>query len=334
MSELISIIVPVHNGERYVKQCTDMLKAQDYPNLEFIVVNDGSTDNTLRLFEQYTAGDERFHIISRPNGGVSLARNAGVSASHGKYISFVDEDDYIYPYYTSHMYDLLTGEHANMVCGNTFKTHPTKTLPSFEYDGTVLVFRGIEAVINMLYRKQISSYPVCKLIKADLVWETPFIENIAYGEDTIFNYQLMQKAEKVVFSSRILYLYYQQETSANHMFDQSKVEPSWNAFIEYIANSKKAKKPGVRKAVSAKGFVYASDFCTRIGKGDREQQIYDTLRTYIRQNCAGVRKDKNCKKINRFMALLAEINTDLYLSVCRSADSFKKKAHIELKHSL
>ena len=93
--EKISVIVPVYNGERYLKECIDSIRNQIYPNLQIIIVNDGSTDNTSVVCEQYARIDKRIQVVNKENAGLVAARKTGIEHASGKYIGFVDADDWI-----------------------------------------------------------------------------------------------------------------------------------------------------------------------------------------------------------------------------------------------
>ena len=90
----ISVIVPVYNVEKYLKQCLDSIVNQTYKNLEIIIVNDGTKDNSMKIVEEYLQ-DKRIKVINKENGGLSSARNIGIKEATGDYISFIDSDDYI-----------------------------------------------------------------------------------------------------------------------------------------------------------------------------------------------------------------------------------------------
>ena len=92
---LISIVVPVYNCEQYISECIDSILGQTYTNIQLILVDDGSTDNSLAICENYLDRDRRVLLISQENLGVSMARNAGLDAAEGAYIGFVDSDDFI-----------------------------------------------------------------------------------------------------------------------------------------------------------------------------------------------------------------------------------------------
>ena len=93
--ELVTIIVPVYNTSKYLNKCLDTLLAQTYENIEIILVDDGSTDNSLEICKSYEEKDKRIVVISKPNGGSSSARNVGLDAAKGSYVGFVDSDDYV-----------------------------------------------------------------------------------------------------------------------------------------------------------------------------------------------------------------------------------------------
>lgn len=93
----ISVIVPVYNMEKYLVRCLESIVNQTYPDLEIICVNDGSTDSSAKILETYASKDKRIKLITKENGGLSSARNAGINAATGEFITFVDSDDWIQP---------------------------------------------------------------------------------------------------------------------------------------------------------------------------------------------------------------------------------------------
>ena len=104
---LISIVVPVYKVEPYLRTCIDSILAQQLETFELILVDDGSPDRCGEICEEYAAIDPRIRVIHRKNGGLSAARNTGIDAARGDYLSFIDSDDYILPGYLSSLYALL-----------------------------------------------------------------------------------------------------------------------------------------------------------------------------------------------------------------------------------
>ena len=117
MSELISIIVPVYNVEKYIVRCIDSIIGQTYKNLQIILVNDGSPDGSPAICDEYARRDSRIEVIHKQNGGLSDARNAGIECAKGEYIAFVDSDDYVHQLYIENMYNCIKHDNSDMcVC--------------------------------------------------------------------------------------------------------------------------------------------------------------------------------------------------------------------------
>ena len=118
MKDKVSIIVPVYNNEKFLEKCLDSIINQSYKNLEILLINDGSKDNSLKIMRQYAKKDKRIIIIDKENEGVSKARNDGIRASSGEYITFVDSDDYIEFNEIEEMYKAIKENNVDMVRTN------------------------------------------------------------------------------------------------------------------------------------------------------------------------------------------------------------------------
>ena len=140
MDPLVSIIVPVYNVKPYLNRCVDSLLGQSYQNTELLLVDDGSTDGSETLCDEYAAQDARVRVLHKKNGGLSDARNAGVDAAAGEYLSFVDGDDWVSPYYIENLYRALeqAGADFSASCfeevfeGQPVQSVPTERLEAFE----------------------------------------------------------------------------------------------------------------------------------------------------------------------------------------------------------
>ena len=127
---LISVIVPVYNVEKYLPKCLDSLLAQTWQELEIIVVDDGSPDNSWDIMQEYARRDSRVRPIRQKNGGLSAARNAGVEAARGEWIGFLDSDDYVAPEMYERLYRAAAEQGAQMaVCSFTYVTPDGKPIP-------------------------------------------------------------------------------------------------------------------------------------------------------------------------------------------------------------
>ena len=136
MNNLISIIVPVYNAEKTLEKCVDSLLNQNHRELEIILVNDGSKDNSLAMCRAFAEKDERIRVIRKTNGGAASARNVGINEATGEYLCFVDGDDKVEKNYVSHLWKTLTQANADIaVCGLYYWTKDTAGIVPIEAPG-------------------------------------------------------------------------------------------------------------------------------------------------------------------------------------------------------
>ena len=208
---LISLVVPIYKVEAYLPRCIDSILKQTYPNTELILVDDGSPDRCGEICEEYAAKDPRIRVIHKENGGLSDARNAGLSVAQGEYIAFVDSDDWVAPDYLEKMHDALVSWGADICECDVFLTtgedaEPQRTPEQADvYDAEtalkelILDQRFHQHVWNKLYHRK------C-------------IEGILFAkgktnEDEFWTYQVFGKAKKIVRIDRVLYNYFQRAGS-------------------------------------------------------------------------------------------------------------------------
>ncbi len=210
---LISIIIPVYNVSKYLPQCLDSVINQTYENIEIIIVNDGSTDNSLEICEKYRSQDSRIKIIDKKNEGLSSARNAGIKAASCEWISFVDSDDYI----DLNTYEIALNtaleKNAKLVQWNLIHFTETKTIPEVNSinEGFVDLTENNELswIFNTVYTK---------LIHRDLFdkFESPFVDGLTIVEDLCFSYRLFNRAGKFYYLDKNFYHYRIREDSIMH----------------------------------------------------------------------------------------------------------------------
>ena len=141
---LVSVIVPVYNVEKTLVRCLESICGQSYQNLEIIVVNDGSPDGSLAICEQFRAKDPRVVVISKENEGLSLTRNAGMRVAHGKYLQFVDSDDYIEPTFTARMVEAAEKNYADLVIAPYWMVIPLASSKSGRRTEKLLAQLGVQ----------------------------------------------------------------------------------------------------------------------------------------------------------------------------------------------
>lgn len=199
--ELVSIIVPVYNVDKYIYRCVDSIVHQDYNALEIILVNDGSTDNSLEILKAVSDIDARIKIVDQPNRGVSSARNAGLNVSTGKYLMFVDGDDYIEPHYVSYFVKLLRESNADMgVSYNSFGEN-YQNVENHESQITPLT------AMKELYLNKINVAVWNKIYKRDYInkYKIKFNEEFWFAEGMTFNIEYIQRCKSIATCYALLY---------------------------------------------------------------------------------------------------------------------------------
>lgn len=211
--EKISVIVPIYNVEAYVKDCVESIINSTYSDLEIILVDDGSSDNSAEICDKYALTDSRICVIHKGNGGASSARNAGLEAASGEYIGFVDGDDVIVKnmYETLHN-DIKKNNAQVAACGHKTVFENGAVLGSGT--GRIYVWNNIDALKELLGEKRIASSVCNKLYDRKLFSGISFDVTVSSGEDRLMNYYLMKKADRVVFRSECLYVYRKRHGSA------------------------------------------------------------------------------------------------------------------------
>lgn len=171
---VISIIIPVYNMERYLKQCIESIRQQTFKDWECIIVNDGSFDTTPTIIREETRGDARFKIINKENGGLSSARNVALKLAQGEYIGFIDSDDWIEPNMYEHLYNLITEHNADIAQVAYLKEYANGIIEGAPQE-PIRVIDGLTAMVEMGYGK-IPRFVWNKLhrkeiIDSDFLWE-------------------------------------------------------------------------------------------------------------------------------------------------------------------
>lgn len=212
MNELISIIVPIYNVEQYLERCIDSILNQSYQNLEIILVNDGSEDHCPQMCDRYQEKDKRIVVIHKINGGVSDARNYGIDMAKGKYIMFVDGDDYIEATMVEKLYEVQRETNADIVqCGynviyNNGKKSREVTQNYSEYsksdDGKMFFY---------LHNLELCVVPWNKLIRPEAIRKIQFPLNRRYEDEAVM-YKVFDSAKKVVNVECPMYNYMQNES--------------------------------------------------------------------------------------------------------------------------
>jgi glycosyltransferase involved in cell wall biosynthesis len=204
---LISVIVPVYNTEAYLIRCLDSIIAQTCCNLEIIIINDGSSDRSPVIAEEYAKKDLRICLVHQENAGVSEARNAGMRLSHGSYLSFIDSDDFIEPDYYETLYRILYLNNADIsICNMRLINHTAVRMFPCDIPEGVTLFPGSEALTELVNDKWLRNYLCDKLFKKDLFGGIEFPKDRTF-EDMAIMHKIFYRAKTIVITNEIKYNY-------------------------------------------------------------------------------------------------------------------------------
>lgn len=221
-SQLISILVPVYNTERYLRDCLDSISLQTYTNFEAIMVDDGSTDQSGTICDEYALKDERFKVIHQNNSGVTMARIAAFENCHGEYITFIDSDDYISSCYLETLLKPLLKDDADIVCCDIIRVKNKNTFINDSFVHGIFQGESLRNFIcnDFIYDQRTKEYGMqpglaSKMIKRCLV-EDGLIQgkDLWFGEDMISVFYMLLKCKKLVVLSDKMYNYVEHDDEA------------------------------------------------------------------------------------------------------------------------
>lgn len=213
---LVSIIIPVYNLAPYLKECLDTVRKQTYPELEVLLVNDGSTDSSKDLCEIYVRGDSRFHLINKPNSGVSDSRNRALDAASGKYIQFIDGDDWLTPDATEILVHAAESTGADLVLAHFYRVADERMAPRGHIKAEKVLTRQ-EFAAEMMKAPANYYYGVLwnKLYRRSILDSRGlrFDTQVNWCEDFLFNLEYIQYVRLVSAVPKPIYYYRKRETS-------------------------------------------------------------------------------------------------------------------------
>lgn len=214
---LLSVIVPVYNARHTIRRCIESIQKQKYENLEIILVDDGSTDDSYLICQNYAELDNRIHIVQKENGGAASARNTGLQVAQGDILAFVDSDDYIDESMYSSMIDFLVKEELDIVvCGRIDEYPDNSKIINFQIQNKV-IFSSINAICNILTWKNMDFSPCDKIFKREL-FDAVFFPDGKRSEDIITIAELVLKAKNIGHIGEAYYHYCHRDNSCSTCF--------------------------------------------------------------------------------------------------------------------
>ena len=208
----VSIVIPVYNVEKYLRDCMDSVIVQTYQDIEVIVVNDGSTDNSGIICDEYAAKDDRFRVIHKENGGAASAKNVGLDHATGDYIAFLDSDDYVEPNWIGELVNALESNYSDVAECNFLRELINFSEVGNDSKYYVGAFTTEDYLANYLDNWTCSLF-WNKLFKAELIKNVRFRSERRCIDDEFFTYKVLSAATKIVRIDNQLYHYRQRRSS-------------------------------------------------------------------------------------------------------------------------
>ena len=212
MNDLISIIVPIYNVEKYLNKCVESIINQTYKNLEIILVDDGSPDNCPAICDEWAKKDNRIKVIHKENGGLSDARNAGLAVATGEYIAFIDSDDYIELDFYNKLYKVIKDTNCDISMCNLRMVYENNNVFVDNYDTFEITEYSTTEAMSALIDDEIRQVVWNKLYKADIIKNILF-DIGKYHEDEFWSYKAIGAADKIAAIDYTGYYYLQRSGS-------------------------------------------------------------------------------------------------------------------------
>lgn len=240
MMELISVIVPVYRTEAYLDRCVESIVEQSYENLEIILVDDGSPDNCPAMCDAWAEKDRRVKVIHKQNGGLSDARNAGLSVCTGAYIAFVDSDDWIHPDYIRLLYITAQKYNAQISACDVQFVYEGDSVKSAPSTVTSKCYTPEQAIATLIKGCVFRAVAWNKLYQRSIIQSERFPIGKNH-EDEFFTYRILDRAVRLAYVDAPLYFYFQRPGSIMHMTSIKRLD-ALEAYLERL-NLLKAKYP-------------------------------------------------------------------------------------------
>lgn len=294
MDSLLTVVVPVYNAERYLDDCVRSILTQTYKNIELILVDDGSPDDSLTLCRKWQQADSRVRVIHQENAGPGAARNTGIGEARGRYIAFVDSDDTVAATMYERMIALAQEHGADMVCSNLYRVE--------DETGGVLVMDRTQALRNRLNAQDISDSTVDKVYDRRLFEELRYPTDRSLSEDSALVYKLISACQTVVYTSEAFY----QIRPIQNSLSRSRYErrftstiDTYEEMVEFFCSTKEAEFEhiAIRKAVGAVLFNAGEYACARC----RDKEAKAIIRRHARWQL----KNYELGKKNKMSLLMA-----------------------------
>lgn len=315
MQELISVIIPIYNVEKYVTKCINSVLRQTYKKLEIILVNDGSTDNCGMICDKYKEKyPSLIKVIHQENRGLSEARNAGLEIANGKYITFIDSDDWVSPDMVNTMYKNIKISGAGISTVGFCKVYEDGRIDTNKVKNRICVMSNIEALECFLFNGYLTPCVCGKLWDISL-WDEIKCPAGKLFEDQYTTYKLLDKAKKVVFDTTPYYYYLKRNNSIGHMVFSKKTYELYEGIQEeykYITS----KYPNIQSSVAVGRITWELVFINMMFMAGKDDKIIvKKVRNFAKSHILDVINCKYIGIVRKIQILLFVYNIWFYKQI-------------------
>ncbi len=312
MNKTVSIIIPVYDVENYISKCIESVISQSYKDLEIILVDDGSTDDSNNICQRYAKEDDRIKVIQQDNSGVSSARNKGLACAKGDYVMFVDGDDAIDAKMIELMMEEMPSDDKTATLVACESTKCQDNLGQKYGNGKSIYFNREEAIKDCLYMKNTSNAPWAKLIPSKIAKSIKFNPKITIAEDLDYIYRVMQKIDNEIFINRNLYYY---RITPGSAMTKPFTKRRMDGFLStrgIVSHALQTKNDRIIKAAKFRHFAEAFFILLSIGENRlKYRKQYKEACGELNKYKFNVAINKEAPKKFRLLAVLSIINVNL-----------------------
>lgn len=318
MNSKISIIIPVHNSEKYLSNCVESLLVQSYGNLEIILINDGSTDGSPKICDEFARIDQRVLVVHKKNEGSSSARNEGLKLASGEFIGFVDSDDYVLPTMYEKLLSLITEFNLELVFCDFNSASGAITKTRTQFDGALL--SADEYIRSMKFHPHGVFNVWNKLFISHLAKSTEFIHGKIH-QDALYMSEILGKTNQIGHVQETLYIYNDLNASVTRSkFSENKID-GIEVVIKAHSNLVKVSKTKMSQDAIRKWYLqwligrYA---LLSLNRGSTKwQRVKGLVKSEIKENYISKPKDLRIELINNLPSRIFGIFYSAYMKIVK-----------------
>ena len=322
---MISLVVPVYNMEKLLEKCLKTLLNQETKEYEIILVDDGSTDSSPKMCDEYAKSNpDKIRVIHKENGGLSSARNAGMKIANGKYVTFPDPDDWVEKGYVNRFEQLQTEYNADLVCIGHYVNYDEREIPVD--NGTELkIFDKKMAQRALFMSPCINGFAWNKIFNMDIIrnYELTFLDDVGTTEDLDFVFRYLKYCNTIVFSPEDrLYHYYQREGAATNSSFSRKNLASINTYNKIINDSNDTQLMCAAKEEIC-NVAINSLFLFKDAK-ENDDKILEYIRVNLKDNLKYYLHSKRYGNGRKIQACMANYLPDVYVVIKKMFKNYRR----------